>query len=144
MRRAGITLLLVGLLAVGAAYAFVLLGFAAAAAPWWLASGTTAVLAGVAVLGAARRARTTPVLTATVVASFASVLAGLLVPLALAAPDATGPLLLGLPRPTAILLLLVGLVPLVLMPLAYAFAFEREVLSDHDVRALRPAPEPAE
>ena len=56
MRRAGLTLLLVGLLAVGAAYAFVLLGYVTAAAPWWLASGTTAVLAGIAVLGAAGRA----------------------------------------------------------------------------------------
>ncbi len=137
MQRAGIILLLSGLLAVGAAYACVLLGIAAAAAPWWLASGATAVLAGLAVLGAARRGRATPVLTATIAASFTSVLAGLLIPLALPAPDATGPLLLGLPFPTAILLLLVGLVPLVLLPIAYAYAFDREVLSDDDLAALR-------
>ena len=137
MRHAGITLLLVGLLAVGAAYGSVLLGVAATAAPWWLASGTTAVLAGIAVLGAARRGRPTPVLTAAVVLSFVSVLVGLLLPLVLPAPHATSPLMLGLPRPTAILLLLVGLLPLLLLPLAYGYAFDREVLSDDDLRTLR-------
>ena len=137
MQRAGIILVLVGLLAVSGAYAFVLLGIVAAATPWWFAFGTTAVLAGMAVLGASRRGRTTPVLTATVAASFTSVLTGLLVPLGLPVPDATDPLLLGLPYPTAILLLLVGLVPLVLLPIAYAYAFDREVLSDDDLAALR-------
>lgn len=139
MHRAGLTLLLLGLVAVGSAYAFALFGVAAAAAPWWLATGTTGALAGIAVLGAARRGRPTPVLAATVALSFASVLAGLLVPLLLPAPDATASLLLGLPRPTTILLLFVGVVPLVLLPLAYAYAFDREVLSDDDLRALRSA-----
>lgn len=140
MHRAGLTLLLLGLLAVVLAYSFVLLGVAAATAPWWLASGTTAVLAGIAILGAARRGRPTSLLSAAIALSFVSVLVGLLVPLALPAPDAATPLLLGLPRPTAILLLLVGLVPLVLLPLAYAAAFEREVLSEADLAALRGRP----
>lgn len=139
MQRAGLTLLIVGLLAVGLAYGAALLGVAAAVAPWWLATGSTATLAGLAALGAARRARSSPLLGWSIAIAFGSVAAGLLVPLALPAPSAATPLLLGLPRPTAILLLLVGLVPLVLLPLAYAVAFEREVLSDADLTALRGA-----
>ena len=137
MQRAGLMLLIVGLLAVGLAYGAALLGVAAAVAPWWLASGSTATLAGLAALGAARRGRSSPLLGWSIAIAFMSVAAGLLVPLALPAPGAATPLLLGLPRPTAILLLLVGLVPLVMLPIAYAVAFEREVLSDADLAALR-------
>lgn len=139
MQRAGISLLIVGSLAVLVAYLAVLAGVAESAAPWWLASGTTAVLAGLASLGAARRGRRTPILAATIVATFVSVAAGFLIPLALPAPDASMPLLLGLPRPTAILALLVHLFPLLLLPLAYGVAFEREVLGDDDLARLREA-----
>lgn len=137
MHRAGLALLSLGALAVAVAYGAVLLGVGSAAAPWWLASGTTAVLAGLASIGAARRGRRTPILATAIATSFASVAAGFLIPLAMPVPDASMPLLLGLPRPTAILMLLVHAVPLVLLPLAYGAAFEREVLDDADLAALR-------
>lgn len=137
MRRAGIALLVLGSLVVLIAYLAVMLGVAVTAAPWWLASGTTAVLAGLASVGAARHGRSTPLLAATIIATFGSVAAGFMIPLAMPAPDASMPLLLGLPRPTAILALLVYAIPLVLMPVAYGVAFEREVLSDDDLAQLR-------
>lgn len=137
MRRAGLSLLVLGLFAVGAAYALVLTDRALRAAPWWLALGTTAVLAGMAMMGIARRGRATPMLARAAAVSCVSVAAGLVVPLVLPAPSAGEPLLLGLPRPTAILLSLVGLLPLVLLPIAYAVAFEREVLTEDDLAALR-------
>jgi len=137
MHRAGLLLLSLGTLSVAFAYGAMLLGLGVSAAPWWLASGTTGVLAGLASLGAARHGRRTPVLAAAIAASFVSVAAGFLIPLAMPAPDATTPLLLGLPRPTAILMLLVHAVPLVLLPVAYGVAFEREVLDDTDLATLR-------
>ena len=137
MHRAALTLLVLGLCAVAAAYGATLLGPAAPLAPWWLAAGTTASLAGLALLGAARRGRRTPTLVAATVAAFASLAAGFFVPLAMPAPDAATPLLLGLPRPTVILLLGAGLVPLVLLPVAYGVAFEREVLSPEDLATFR-------
>lgn len=137
MHRAGLLLLSLGTVAVATAYGAVLLGVGAPSAPWWLASGTTAVLAGLASLGAARHGRRTPILSAAIAASFVCVGAGFLIPLAMPAPDATTPLLLGLPRPTTILLLLVHAVPLVLLPVAYGVAFEREVLDDTDLATLR-------
>jgi hypothetical protein len=54
--------------------------------------------------------------------------AGFVVVLLLPAPVAGGPLLLGLPRLTAILLLSVGALPLVVLPIAYARAFDAEVM----------------
>jgi hypothetical protein len=137
MHRAGLSLLVLGLIAVAGAYALVFADIAFHAAPWLLALGTTAVLAGMVVLGIARRGRAAPVLTLATVVCFASVAIGLAVPLMLPAPTASDPLLLGLPRPTTILLLLAGLLPLVLLPVMYAIAFEREVLSQDDLAAIR-------
>lgn len=137
MQRAGLLLLSFGTLGVAVAYGAVLIGVESTATPWWLASGTTAVLAGLASLGAARHGRRTPILAAAITTSFVSVAAGFLIPLAMPAPDATMPLLLGLPRSTAILMLLVHAVPLVLLPLAYGVAFDREVLGDADLRKWR-------
>lgn len=137
MRRAGLSLLVLGLLAIVAAYAAALAGVAPHAAPWWLALGSTAVLAGLAALGIARGTRATPLLARAVVLCFASVATGLAVALLMPAPAAGEPLLLGLPRPTAILLTLVGALPLVALPLAYAAAFDREVLSAEDLATLR-------
>jgi hypothetical protein len=42
-------------------------------------------------------------------------------------------LLFGLPRVTAIMLLVTGFVPLVMLPLAYARAFGRDVLREDDI-----------
>lgn len=137
MRRAGLSLLVLGLLAVAAAYALVIADSALRAAPWWLALGTTSVLAGMAIMGIARRGRATPLLARAAALCCVSVAVGLVIPLVLPAPSAGEPLFLGLPRPTAMLLLLVGLLPLVLLPLAYAIAFEREVLSQDDLAAMR-------
>lgn len=137
MSRAALTLLVLGLCAVAAAYGATLLGLATPLAPWWLAAGTTASLAGLALLGAARRGRRTPTLVAATVAASASLAVGFFVPLAMPSPDAATPLLLGLPRPTTILLLGAGLVPLVLLPVAYGVAFEREVLSPEDLASFR-------
>lgn len=93
-------------------------------APWLLATGATLVLTGIGLLGAGARS---PRLSATVLVACGCTFAGFAYALAASAPVAGGPLLLGLPRVTMIMLLVSGAVPLVLMPLAYAWAFPREV-----------------
>jgi hypothetical protein len=137
MHRAGLSLLVLGLLAIATAYTALLANAFTHTAPWWLALGTSSVLTGMAVLGIARRGRATPLLARALSVCCASVAVGLVVPLLLPPPVAGDPLLLGLPRPTAILLVLAGLLPLVLLPIAYAVAFEREVLSEGDLADLR-------
>jgi hypothetical protein len=130
MPRAAIPTLAVSLLLVAFAYAAALIGVFAAVTPWALALGTSGVL-GALLLLAARRARG-PMRRLAVVAWIITVVlaAGLCVTLAASPPAAGGPLLLGLPRSTAILLIAVGLVPLVALPLAWAGAFDREVMGD--------------
>lgn len=93
-------------------------------APWLLAVGATLVLTGLGLLGAGPRA---PRLAAAVLVACACTLLGFCVALTLTPHVANGPLLFGLPRATALMLVLTGAVPLVLLPLAYAWAFPREV-----------------
>ncbi len=124
--RFSISLLSVGALLVALSYA---LTFAAEAsiAPWFLAVGATLVLTGLGLLGAGERA---PRLAAVVLVACALTFIGFATALVIKPHAVNGPLLLGLPRATTLMLLLTGLVPLVLLPVAYALLFKREVLVD--------------
>ena len=93
-------------------------------APWLLAAGAMLVLTGLGLLGAGARS---PRLSAAVLVCCACTFAGFAFALGATPPAADGPLLFGLPRVTALMLVLSGGVPLVLLPIAYAWAFPREV-----------------
>lgn len=125
-QRISISILAGGALAVLAAYAVSFVG-ASPLAPWLLASGATLVLTGLGLLGAGARA---PRLSAAVLLACALTFAGFATALLITPHAAGGPLLFGLPRATALLLLLTGAVPLVMLPLAYAAVFTREVQPD--------------
>jgi hypothetical protein len=139
MPRFSLTLLVAGLVLVATGYVAVLLDVVAAFGPWGLASGSAVVLTALLRLSARRSGRIPRALHVATVVVLAATAAGFGV--ALLAPPATadGPLLLGLPRITAILLLLVGLVPLVVLPAVYARAFDRDILSAADLERVRAA-----
>ena len=120
--------LVVGLFGIGGAYVGVLLGLTSPLLPVLMALGTTAVLAGIARLAIVRAGRETPALARTVRWVFGGMAVGFVVVLLVPPPVAGGPLLLGLPRVTALLLLVVGAMPLVVLPIAYARAFDAEVM----------------
>lgn len=125
-----------GLLAVAFAYAALLLDVANAAAvlaPVLLAFGASAVLAGMLSLAARRPFGTPRALRTTIRLAFAATFGGLLYAIFAAPPTADDPLLLGLPRVTAVMLLVTGLIPLVVLPLAYARAFARDVLGEEEI-----------
>jgi hypothetical protein len=122
-QRLSISLITLGSLGVLAAYALTFFG-GSEAAPWLLAAGATLILAGLGLLGAGPKA---PRLTAAVIVACFSTFIGLAFGLALSAPTANGPLLFGLPLSTAVMLLYAGAVPLVMLPIVYAWAFPREV-----------------
>lgn len=146
VQRNGLLLLVLGLIAVALAYGALIAGVGEWAAPWLLALGSTSVLAGLACLGAARRvtrgARRGATLAVAIAIAFTAVAAGLILALALPPPTATGPLLLGLPRVTTLLLLLTGLVPLLLLPIAFALAFDDDVITEQDLARIRAAASP--
>jgi hypothetical protein len=131
-----IWLLLVGLLLVAAAYALAFAGNAALA-PWGLAVGAACVLAAMLWLGARRAGRLPRLLGIALAIAALATAGGFAWALLAPPPTADGPLLLGLPRTTALMLLIAGAVPLVVLPVAYAFAFDREVLDDDTLRRVR-------
>lgn len=118
-----VTLLGIGALLVALAYALTFLS-TGDAAPWPMAAGATLVLTGLGLLGAGPNA---PRLRAAVLVACSCTFAGFALALAAAPPTIDGPLLLGLPRITALMLLACGAVPMLLLPIAYAWAFPREV-----------------
>lgn len=126
MSRIPILLVTAGALLVAGAYALLFVGVSDAA-PWLMAAGSTLVLTGFGLLGVGPRR---PYLSAAVLTCCALTFAGFAVALALGPPAADGALLLGLPRVTTLLLVLTGAVPLVLLPIAYALCFRREVAPD--------------
>ena len=64
---------------------------------------------------------------------------GFLLALLLPPDTVNGPYWLGLPRRAAVVLYGVGLLPLFVLPLAYAFTFDALTLSDEDLARVRAA-----
>jgi len=131
-----IWLLTFGLLLVVSAYALALVGNTRLS-PWGLALGAACVLASMLWLGARRAGRLPRTLGIALAVAGAATAAGFAWALFAPPPTAGGPLLLGLPRATAVMLVLAGVVPMVLLPIVYALAFEREVLDDDTLRRAR-------
>lgn len=125
-QRTSVGLITLGSLGVLAAYALTFLG-GSDGAPWLMAAGATLVLGGLGLLGAGPKA---PRLASAVIVACFSTFVGLAFGLTLNAPVANGPLLFGLPLSTAVMLLYAGAVPLVVLPIVYAWAFPREVAQE--------------
>jgi hypothetical protein len=141
IRRLALSLIIGGTLAIAAAYLAALVRPALPAwAPWAIALGAAAVPAGLFVLGAAKRGRLSSALLVVFALVFIIVAGCFGLALALPAREgAGGPLLLGLPLRTAIVLYGVGFLPLVLLPVAYALSFDSTVLREDDLERLREA-----
>jgi len=138
-RRAALIALFIGIAAIAAGYAaaFSRLGTPVWAA-WLLALGIPIALGAIMVLGAARGRRGIGQLKV----PFAFVVVVLVIGFgaALALPATEGPLStlwLGLPARAAIVIYGVGLLPIVVLPIAYALTFETQTLSAKDVERVR-------
>lgn len=121
-RRVGLRLLVVGVLAQGAAMIAAATGGGAAAA-WLGVVGTTLTMVGALVMGAARAGRLTPWATAAAALVAVLLFAGLAAALLLPPETIAEPLWLGLPRRAAILLLGIGVLPALVLPACYALDF---------------------
>lgn len=139
--RIALWLIVSSVAAIGAAYAAALAqGGTSAVAPWALAYGIAGSMTGMCILGAARRGTLSSGLWAAFAAMFVMVLGSFWLALGMPANEgAGGPLLLGLPRRTAIVLYGVGALPMFLLPLVYAWTFESSTLSEEDIRRVQAA-----
>lgn len=140
MKRTLIRLLVVSCALVALSYAAVFAGARGGWAPWTLAIGANGVIMSLMAIGAVRR----DTLPRSLVWTFAGLflfcagcfVAALVLP---AAEGANGPLLFGLPLRTAIVLYGIGVVPIFILPFAYALTFEASTLSEADLIRVRTA-----
>lgn len=134
-KRVALAALVLSTCAIGAAYAS---AFASGGAPrwagWLFAGGTTGALVATLALGAARRDRglgrlAVPFVLVTVLlgGGFAAVF---LLPGELGGAE---PLVLGLPRRAAVVLYVIGLLPTLVLPVAYALTFADQTLRPEDL-----------
>jgi hypothetical protein len=138
-RRAALVTLFVaiGAIATGYAAAFSPAG-TPAWAPWLLAAGIPIALGAIMILGAARGERGIGSLKIPFMFVVATLAIGF--GAALALPATEGPfsrLWLGLPARAAIVIYGVGLLPIFVLPIAYALTFESQTLNAEDVERVR-------
>jgi hypothetical protein len=140
-RRNSLLALFLGTLACGAAYASAFLpGDPPEWSPWALGIGTGVVMVAASALGAARADTGIGRLKLPFAIVFLIVAGGFAAVLLMPAPDAANPtLFLGLPAGAAIVLLGIGILPLLVLPIAYALTFEDMTLSEADLARVREA-----
>lgn len=138
-RRASLVTLFIAIAAIAAGYAAAFTPSGTPSwAPWLLALGIPIALGAIMILGAARGRRGIGPLKL----PFAFVVVILVIGFsaALALPATESPLSrlwLGLPARAAIVIYGVGLLPIVVLPIAYALTFETQTLSAEDVERVR-------
>ncbi len=109
-------------------------------APLSLALGANGVIMSLMALGAVRRDTLPRSLVCTFIGLFVLCAGCFVVALLLPAQEGMGGVLvLGLPLRTAIVLYGVGVVPIAILPFAYALTFESSTLSDEDLVRIRAA-----
>jgi len=138
-RRNALLALLLGTLACAVAYASAFLpGPPKSWAGWALGIGTAVVMVAASALGAARRDGGIGRLKLPFALTFVILAGGFAAVLSMPAPrSAAEPLFLGLPAGAAIVLLGIGLLPLLVLPIAYALTFDDMTLSDDDLERVR-------
>ena len=107
-------------------------------APWLLAIGIPAALGSIMILGAARGDKGIGSLKLPFLFVFVVLASGFCLALGLPITEAGGArLFLGLPIRAAIVIYGIGLLPIVVLPVAYALTFDTQTLSESDIARVR-------
>jgi hypothetical protein len=142
-RRLALGAVALGAVGIAVAYA---LAFApprvAAAGPWVMALAMPLLMVATTVLGAVRAGGRLGALAWPLALVLLLVSGGLVAALALPADAPGDALVLGLPRRAAVILVAVGLLPLLVLPIAYAATFDALTLSEDDLERVRAARRP--
>lgn len=138
-RRVARLTLVIAICAIAAGYAAAFTpGGAPVWAPWLLAVGIPAALGGIMVLGAARGSAGIGKLKFPFAFVFVVLTAGFCLALGLPANEGVDSTLwLGLPARAAIVIYGIGLLPIVVLPVAYALTFDTQTLSQSDIDRVR-------
>src|ERR1700694_3288857 len=138
-RTAALIALSVAILAIAIAYAAAFSESGTPAwAPWLLALGIPISLGAIMILGAARGRRGIGALKVPFLFVVAVLAIGFCAAPALPATESPlSKLWLGLPARAAVVIYGIGLLPIVVLPVAYALTFETQILSADDVERVR-------
>lgn len=109
----------------------------AAAGPWIMALALPVMMVALMAFGAVRAGRTIGTLALPFAVVIVLMAGGFLAALALPPDRANGVYWLGLPRRAAIIVYGVGLLPMFVLPLVYAFTFDALTLGDADLARIR-------
>lgn len=139
-RQTALAALTLSTLIIAVAYAAAFLpGGAPRWAPWLVALGTATMLAALMLLGTARRGTPLGPLAWPIAFTFVVVAGALSLALTLPHETAGMPLWGGLPPRAAVVLYGIGLLPALVLPLAYALTFDAQTLSEEDLARVRAA-----
>lgn len=146
IKSAAVAVLLLSMAAIGVAYAAAIVtGRTTSWSAWVMAIATSCAMVSTMALGAARTGlphgglrRLMLPFAAVLLIMLGAFAAGLLL------PAAGEPLLLGLPRRAAIVLYGIGVLPALILPIAYALTFDELTLTEADVERVREAASRAE
>jgi hypothetical protein len=108
-------------------------------APWALMIGTSTIMLSTMVLGATRGRGGIGRLAAPFAVMFAILLVGFGAVLVMPPDTGGSPLWFGFPPRAAVVLYGIGIVPLFVLPLAYALTFDSLTLSEEDLARVRAA-----
>ncbi len=138
-RGLALTALIIGILAIAFGYGAAFLpGGTPVWAPWLLAVGIPLALGAIMILGAARGRMGVGSLKYPFVFVVSVLAIGFCAALALPATESSvSKLWLGLPARAAIVIYGIGLLPIIVLPVAYALTFESLTLSAEDVERVR-------
>ena len=138
-RRAARVTLILAICAIAGGYAAAFTpGGAPKWAPWLLAVGIPAALGGIMALGAARGSAGIGKLKFPFAFVFVVLTGGFCLALGLPANEGVqSTLWLGLPARAAIVIYGIGLLPIVVLPVAYALTFDTQTLSQSDIDRVR-------
>lgn len=136
-RKLALLTIFLATLIIGAGYASAFLpGGAPRIASFVFAVATAALMTAISVLGAARAGRGIGALRWVFAMTFLIMAGGFCVAL-VQPPPSPNELWLGLPRGAAIILYVVGLLPMIILPVAYALTFDRTTLDEQELTELR-------
>jgi len=138
-RHAALVALIAGIFAVATGYVAAFLpGGTPTWAPWLLALGIPMALGAIMILGAARGRMGIGPLKYPFAFVVAVLAIGFCAALAIPATEGTlSKLWLGLPARAAIVIYGIGLLPIIVLPVAYALTFEAQTLNAEDVERVR-------
>ncbi len=143
VRRVAFAAIVGGAVGIALAYASAFAPPAIAmAGPWLMAVSLPVCLMSMMTFGAVRDGRSLGALALPIALVFLLVTGGFLAALALPPDDPAAALWLGLPRRAAVILYGVGVLPLFVLPVAYALTFDAFTLSDADLERVRLARHP--